>query len=374
MDLNAPLGKSPPSDDAPEGRSFRRGRVAAIVAALAAVAALAVVGVFLATADPHGGEPYGVAAISPAAPRPVRQVSPAKAPDPTPTGSLPPSPRITDLASPASPQVAGGPLVIDVAKVLADRRGQGGATSTLIAPVARGGSPTETDAGAKIAILVAGMGLSQSATRTATEIMPPAVTFAFVPYGETIAAAVAAAKDKGHEILLQMPMQDAGAPAPGPHALHAGESAPEVAADVAWALGRFSGYAGVSNFLGAPVTSDKPVMDAFLRAIAARNLFYVDDGTSHRSLGPLLAQQDGLGAVRADMVLDATSDPAAVRANLEALAAIAKHNGAAIGLASGLPEHLAAIAAFASGLRARDIALVPVGTLAARIPSVAAAR
>ena len=63
-----------------------------------------------------------------------------------------------------------------------------------------------------------------------------------------------------------------------------------------------------------------------------------------------------------------------MRANLEALAAVAKRKGAAIGLASGLPDHLAAIAAFAAGLRARNITLVPVGALAARASSVAVAQ
>ena len=389
MDLNAPLGMGPPQDQPPPRRRRRLSAWAGIVGGLVAAGALAAAALFLFTADPHGGEPYGVAGIEPAAPKPARQIAPPRAVDPTPTGSLPPSPRITDLprqpVAPASQLAAAsgaapsGPLVIDVAKVLAERRQQSDAPrATLVAPTpmepqvappldASGDQP-------KIAILVAGMGLSQTATRTATEIMPAAVTFAFVPYVDRIDTTAAAAKAKGHEVLLQMPMQDAGVPAPGPHALHAGEPAPEVAVDAAWAFGRFSGYSGVSNFLGAPVTSDKPVMVALLRAIGARELFYVDDGTSRRSLGPALAQAQGVAAARADIVLDATADPAAVRANLEALAGIAKRKGSAIGLASGLPDHLAAIAAFAAGLRARDIALVPVGALVAHNSSVAVAR
>ena len=77
--------------------------------------------------------------------------------------------------------------------------------------------------GRSVAIFVGGMGLSSAATKTATELMPSAVAFAFVPYGDTVAAAVAAAKARGHEILLLVPMQNAGASAPGPHALRPGE-------------------------------------------------------------------------------------------------------------------------------------------------------
>ena len=131
-------------------------------------------------------------------------------------------------------------------------------------------------------------------------------------------------------------------------------------------MGRFEGYDGVVNLLGAPVTSDRNVMGVLLKAVSARGLFYVDDGTSKRSLGQALASAQGLPALRADVVLDASADPVVVRANLEALAAIAKRNGSAIGMASGLPDHLAAIAAFAAGLSARGIDLVPVSVLAGR--------
>ena len=77
---------------------------------------------------------------------------------------------------------------------------------------------------------------------------------------------------------------------------------------------------------------------------------------------------------RADVVLDATADPAVVRANLDALVTLARRRGTAIGMASGLPDHLAAIADYANGLGQRGVELVPVGTLARAATHVAAAR
>jgi len=48
-------------------------------------------------------------------------------------------------------------------------------------------------------------------------------------------------------------------------------------------MSRFSGYAGVANFLGGKFTADERALTPVLREIAARGLFYVDDGTSARA-------------------------------------------------------------------------------------------
>ena len=201
--------------------------------------------------------------------------------------------------------------------------------------------------------------------------MPPAVSLAFLPYGGSLTANVAAARGKGHEVLLQLPMEDAGAPAPGPHALRANESAEALAADIDWLLGRFKGYDGLSNLLGAPVTADPAAMSALARAAAARGLFLAADGTSRRSTAMEAALRAGVPAVQADVLIDATADPAAVRGNLDRLVAIARQKGSAVGVASGLPEHLAAIAGFTAELPGKNIALVPVSTLARGSPIVA---
>ena len=79
-------------------------------------------------------------------------------------------------------------------------------------------------------------------------------------------------------------------------------------------------------------------------------------------------------ATQVDVVLDATADPAVVRANFDALIATARRKGAAIGMASGLPEHMAAIARYAEELGSRGIALVPVGAIVRGAQPAVAAR
>lgn len=378
MDLNAPLGMKPQP---------RRRRVAPIVAATVVALLFGGFGAYLLEADPRGGEPYAVALIPPP-PAPVALPAPAQAvPDPTPTGSIGPSkspPGDTmrmengvKVVSPASPERLAsrdaGPLVIDVSRALDSNARR---TASAAEGLPRTNAPPNAQTIAtrpRIAIFVGGMGLNPQATRTAIETMPAAVSLAFVPANVSLTL-LDAAKAKGHELLLQLPMQNAGDAAEGPHTLRADESTADIARDMAWLMGRFDGYVGMTNLLGAPVTSSQHAMTAILRSVAQRGLFYLDDGTSRRSVAPSLAAGLGAPVVQADVVLDATGDPAVVSANLDRLAEIARRKGTAIGMASGFPDHLPAIARFAADLDAQGITLVPVSAIAGGGASLATTR
>ncbi len=399
MDLNAPLGTKAP-------RPRRRARTVLVGAAV--TLALAGIGALLATADPHGGEPYAVATLPSVAQPPAVPAAPSPA-DPTPTGSLPPAsspslPRAAETGGGpssaqrgAQPGTAGayaegmvengvrvfrgttpapvqGPLVIDVTRQLGPPPKER-PSSTDRSPDRSdppGSGPNQPVNGLpKVAIFVGGMGLSPAATQTAIDSMPPAVTLAFVPYGSALPATVAAAVAKGHEVLLQLPMQNTGGGSPGPHALRPDEPAEALADDLGWLLGRFTGYSGLTNLLGAPVTGDAATMAGVLKAAAGRGLFFVEDGTSSRSLALDIAARQRVAAVRADVVLDATADPEAVRANFNRLVEIARRKGSAVGMASGLPEHLPVIARLAAELPGKNISLVPVGMLARGGASIA---
>jgi polysaccharide deacetylase 2 family uncharacterized protein YibQ len=167
---------------------------------------------------------------------------------------------------------------------------------------------------------------------------------------------------------LQIPMEPFDFPRdnPGPHTLLAGPGKAANIDHLIWLMSRFTGYAGVANFLGGKLTADAKALTPVLREIAARGLFYVDDGTSAQSLAMTLAPGQALAAARADVVLDSTAEPEAIEAALARLAAIARDKGVAIGVASALPSSIAIIGRFARALEARGIALVP---LSAAMPS-----
>jgi uncharacterized protein len=108
---------------------------------------------------------------------------------------------------------------------------------------------------------------------------------------------------------------------PGPHTLVADAAKVSNSDKLTWLMSRFTGYAGVANFLGGKFTADEKALAPVLREIAARGLFYVDDGSSARSLAMTLAPGEALTAARADIVLDSTARPEAIEAALARLEA-----------------------------------------------------
>jgi hypothetical protein len=216
----------------------------------------------------------------------------------------------------------------------------------------------------RIAILVGGMGLSQTATRTALEKLPGEVTLGFAPYGGDLEAQVSRARGQGHEVVLQVPMESFDETPPSdPHVLSTSLAVAQNRDNLYWLMSRFTGYAGTANFLGAKFTGKEAAFGPVLKEIGARGLYYLDDGTSPRSLASSLAATDGTPVLNADLVLDASGQPDAVGAALEKLVGIAQQKGRAIGVASGLPASIDAIGRFAHGLEGRGIALVPLSAM-----------
>lgn len=218
----------------------------------------------------------------------------------------------------------------------------------------------------RIAIFIGGMGLSRAATQEAIEKLPGAVTLAFAPYGAEVGAQAARARESGHEILLQLPMDTFSADDadPGPHTLHSDRAPEAIVDDLHWLMTRFPGYAGMTNFLGARFTADEAALAPVMREARERGLFYVDDATAPRSIADAIAARADLPFARADVVLDADAAPESLDAALNRLEALARKNGVAVGWATGLPGSIERIARFARSLEDRGIALVPVSAAA----------
>ena len=221
--------------------------------------------------------------------------------------------------------------------------------------ILKGGAP-------QMVLVVGGMGLNASATQMAAERLPGAITLAFAPYGIDLDKQVSKAREAGHEILLQLPMESFGGPRenPGPHSLTTDAKADVLKDNLHWLMSRFTGYVGVSNFLGAKFTSNEQALSQILKDTAKRGLIYFDDGSSPRTLAPGLAANMNIAFAGADVVIDSNPEPEAISAALSKLEALARQKGLAIGFANGLPAGVDPIANFAKSLPGRGILLTPL--------------
>lgn len=398
-ELNEPLGLG---DPARNGSSWRFLSNAPTILIFALILAGFAAAAFLPR-DPFGAEPYAVARIETAGP--PSDLPPETAPQPS-TGPAQHAGasgargardhvadtseierrtgvKVTRSGSPDAP----GPLVIQLDRAAGirlppapDKRLQEqGRYGPLPKIGSDGAKPMEVyarpvslspklKAGApKIALVVGGVGLRPQLSARAIDELPEAVSLAFAPYGSDLETLAARARDRGHEILLQAPMEPFDYPQndPGPHTLLTAAQNGGELDDLHWLMSRFAGYVGIVNFLGARFTADERALTPALAEVAARGLFFLDDGTSPQSLVSSLAPRLMLPAARADLVIDAKGTPEAADAALERLETLARQNGAAIGFANALPQTIARIARFARDLERRGVALVPVTAMIA---------
>ena len=220
----------------------------------------------------------------------------------------------------------------------------------------------------KIAIVVDGLGQSATATKAALDALPAGVTLGFAPYAGDVGKWVGEARSRGHEVLLEVPMEPLDFPDsdPGPHTLRAGQEEEANIQRLTWALSRFTGYAGVTNLLGQRFLSDSDALAPMLTYLNRRGLYVFDNGAAAQSVLPSVAGQIGIPAAQSGPALDTIQTALEIDRRLSDLETQARANGSAVGSAFLYPVSVARIAAWARGLQARGFVLVPVSAIVAQ--------
>jgi len=214
----------------------------------------------------------------------------------------------------------------------------------------------------RIAIVVGGLGLSQTGTQQAIAKLPADITLAFAPYGGSLDRWMQQARRDGHELLLQLPMEPFDYPDndPGPHTLLVTHDARELDERLSWLLSRITNYVGVMNYMGARYTASEPALERLMDAVTRRGLMFVDDGSSSRSRASAVATGLRTPLSHADLVIDDVPRPKDITARLLQLEGTARAQGIAVGVASALPVTVEHLAKWAKDLEERGLQLIPV--------------
>ncbi len=217
----------------------------------------------------------------------------------------------------------------------------------------------------KIAIVMLGFGASGTATTQALAALPTQVTVGFVPRNGDIQNWVNEARARGHEVLLELPMEPYDYPDsdPGPHTLRTGEGEVANTQHMVWALSRFTGYAGVTNNQGGRFLADSEALEPVMTYLARRGLMFYDDGSTAKSAAPDIAKQTATAFARGSMTIDKVQDAASIDRALSDLEAEARANGSAVGTAFLYPVTVERLAQWSQGLSARGFVLVPASAI-----------
>jgi polysaccharide deacetylase 2 family uncharacterized protein YibQ len=218
--------------------------------------------------------------------------------------------------------------------------------------VAKAGDPP------RVAILVTGLGLPDAPAGDVLKGLPAPISVAYGAYGRNLQESVSRARDDGHEVLLQIPLEPNNYPTvdPGPHTLLTTLPPPENMKRLQWLMSRYTGYVGVTNHMGEKFEATAASLTPMLEELKQRGLLYVDDGSVKDSTVSQIAGTIGLDYSVANVQID----PGDLAKQLAQLEATAKERGAAIGVVKATPATVKQLSDWAAKLEAKGFVLVPV--------------
>jgi len=220
----------------------------------------------------------------------------------------------------------------------------------------------------RIAVVVAGLGLSEAATTAAIQQLPAEITLSFSPYSNRIEEWVAAARAAGHEVLIDLPMEPTSFPRddPGPQALLTSLSAGANAERLAWVLNRVEGYGGVATFMGSRFTTSVEHLQPVIDELKRRGLLILDSRDASDSLTAKLAHESGLAYVINDRFLDNEASRVAIDGRLQQIERIARTRGVAVAMGYAYPVTIERLTAWSRGLAGKGLTLAPISAVAGR--------
>lgn len=220
--------------------------------------------------------------------------------------------------------------------------------------------------GARVAIVIGGLAVSQTGTQAAIEKLPAEVTLGFASGGNSIGRWMQAARRKGHEVVMQLPLEPFDYPTvnPGRNTLTVDGSAEENLQNLRWTLARTTNYTGVMNYMGARFVTDSAAMAPVMDELGKRGLLYLDDGSTARSVAQDLAIKDRVPFAAADTTIDGERDRGSILKKLDQLEATARAKGYALGTGSAFDETVDAVRTWVVEARKRGIEIVPVSAVA----------
>ncbi|MEI7875015.1 MAG: divergent polysaccharide deacetylase family protein [Alphaproteobacteria bacterium] len=209
-----------------------------------------------------------------------------------------------------------------------------------------------------IAIVIDDVGLDRPRSKRAWELPSP-LTMSFLPYAKDLRDQARAARGRGHELMLHLPMEPTGRNDPGPGALLVSMTDTEIRQRTATALDSFEGFAGVNNHMGSRFTAFRPGMETVLRQLKPRGLMFLDSRTTKDSVGDQTAQELGVPGIVRHVFLDDDESLDAVRRKLADAEAVARRQGFVVAIGHPHEATLQALAEWLPTVQGKGLALAP---------------
>ncbi|MFO1018961.1 MAG: divergent polysaccharide deacetylase family protein [Hyphomonadaceae bacterium] len=216
-----------------------------------------------------------------------------------------------------------------------------------------------------VAIVIGGLGFNASATTQAIDELPPEVTLSFVPYTQNLQSWIDRARARGHEVMLELPMEpfDPDADDTGPQTLLASASSQQNITRLEQLLSRGAGYFGVTNYQGARFATSSQAASPVVQQLRRRGLSFISSGIGQRTALSVEAGRANLPNTAADRIIDARREADAIDDQLLNLEALALQNQSAIGAGFAYPVTMEQVGRWARDVESRGYQLAPASAV-----------
>ncbi len=221
------------------------------------------------------------------------------------------------------------------------------------------------DPALRVVIIIDDVGVNRKYSLEAIG-MDSRLSLAFLPYAKNLKEMTQEAQEKGHELMVHVPMEAMDQTLDlGPNGLRTGSSEADFKKTLHDMFESFEGYIGINNHMGSRLTQDAQRMSWVMEALKARGLFFLDSKTIHTSIAADAAQSYGIPFATRHVFLDHEESLEAVRRQLKRLEDSAYKRGYAIAIGHPKKNTLQAIAEWLPDIEGKGIKLVPISRLIA---------
>lgn len=216
----------------------------------------------------------------------------------------------------------------------------------------------------QVVIIIDDMGMDRKHSLQVID-MPYPLTLAFLPYAPKLPEITKQAIDRGHELIIHVPMQPIDSRLNvGPLALRDDMAQQSFDAALEKIFASFDGYVGINNHMGSKLTQDRKAMDRVMEALAKRNLLFVDSKTIPNSVAADSAAKHGLAFAERDVFLDHENTKEFVMDALHDLEIIAKRRGYAVAIGHPKEATIQGLKEWLPTLKDKGLTLVAVSKVA----------
>ncbi|RIJ24166.1 divergent polysaccharide deacetylase family protein [Henriciella barbarensis] len=227
-----------------------------------------------------------------------------------------------------------------------------------------------------VSIILGGLGINRTHTRSAIDELPPEVTLSFAPGTRDLQGWIDQARAAGHEVLLEVPLEAyelSSGPA-HPQSLTTAMQEAQIDARLSALMASASGYFGLTNYQGGRFLRSPESVTHLARLTAARGLAFVEDGSLPRSAMDTVTTDAPLRFRRANFPIDTQPHGGDIQERLLELETLAIDKGSSVGSGFAYPVTIDILKAWTDSLPAKGIVLAPASAATHTRPSATTGR